>query len=179
MKNKMIGFLSILLILAMIPLVSANKPTAKAKAKIVKTTVDPSLIAGITAETVGSDYCDEAIKAAIIILQTNYKCNSKQFSNAKNSKNNSKIEKYAKELSGIYIRRGKEAIPVPYFKYSAGYTQPSKKYPYIRESASPWDSFYNKTGTTGVSLNGINELCNQGLNYKSALNWYLKDIKIT
>lgn len=178
MKNKIIGFLLILLILVGVPMINLNKSEVT---KAVSAIVTPKgneikLIAQKTARTVNKDYCEEAVKAIIIILNSNYKCDKSMFSedtNAEKLDNYSKIEKLTEKMSGKRIKINKKAVAVPYFKYSAGYTQPSKKYPYIKSAASPWDSKQNEGNTVGVSLNGINELCKKGLDYKEALRWYL------
>ncbi|MBQ5399148.1 MAG: hypothetical protein IIU14_06915 [Ruminococcus sp.] len=179
MKNKIIGFLLILLILVMIPLCAARKTVrSEPPKKSAQPDESVKIIAYAAEKALPEGCCDEALKALIIILNTNYKYNKGLFDKNVGKINNSKTEKYAEMLKGYYITYNKKTVPVPYFRYSAGFTSPGKSHPYIRNSASPWDLPENGKSTDGVSLNGINKLCGLGLDYKSALGWYLKDIEI-
>ena len=183
MKSKIVGFLFILLILVMIPMININGRSVKSAVEVFSDTQSPEVspIARKTAQTIDSGFTDEAVKAVIIILQTNYKCDKSMFADTKAVKKGydySKIEKYVKELKGACILYKGKAAPVPYFMYSKGSTSAGKKYPYLRNAASPWDTLRGGSGSQGVSLNGINELCKLGLSCKEALSHYLRDVTI-
>lgn len=180
MKNKILGFLFILLILAVIPLVNLNKASISKALPVFSDNNDhkTSLIAQKADATITDNYCDEAVKAVIIILNTNYKCDKNSFSTSDKKSYNSKTEKYVRELAGKHIVYKGKISPVPYFRYSKGYTATSAKYPYIKNSACPWDCGKNSDNIEGVSLNSLNELCKNGLNAEQALKHFLSDIEI-
>ena len=73
-----------------------------------------------------------------------------------------------------------KAFYIPFCDFTNGKTSTNSEYPYLTAVASPWDSYANADDGEyyGVSLNGINYLCNDGYSYEEALQWYLPNFKI-
>lgn len=206
MKKKLIGLLLVLVTMVSIPLFAVENSAYKEAVAVFahksdkKNENEQSKILGITAAKFRKEYSEETLKAIVIILNTNYMENknnfnlndSKDYLSQKefNKKYGNDAEKYysmienaTESAKGKYITYKSKAVYIPFFYLSEGYTERSLKYPYIRNSASPWDclskGYKENNNTTGVSLNGLNTLCKKGLSCKKALKWYLQDIKIT
>lgn len=203
MKNKIIGLLLTLLAMISVPLLVTDSTVFKE----VQQTFSAEKTEGsgkelhITEALAGNfrkKYGNETLKALAIILNTNYKSNPNSFlSKEKRLSRNAFLKKYpkngekyyalitnaVKSTRGKYITYKGKAVYIPYFHLSRGYTLASRKYPYIKTTASPWDclekSFKNNQNTTGVSINGINALCQRGLSCTEALNSYLNGAKTT
>lgn len=131
------------------------------------------------------DFCDEAVKAALSIAQNNYRY-------AKDN-NNMSLKNYSDEfyekVKNIYnelditLKYRGESVYIPTSSLSDGSTDTDDKYPYMTAVASPWDCLsedfvYDKEYSCGISMYGINYLCENGLSYKEALEWYLPDFEI-
>lgn len=131
------------------------------------------------------EYSAETLKAIGIILNSNYKSGEKPKRMTKEDfikkhKNGERyyslLENTAKEIKNkTIIYKGKSAA-IPYSYITSGVCE--SDYPYLRDTANPWDlinSEYTFDAKPGVSLNGINKLCEKGLSCEQALNRYFKN----
>lgn len=184
----------------------AEKPTDNSTENSEKSTIKPQQesseskaeltdaeLCGIVAANYDESYCEETLKALAVILYTNYCLAPDDYdlkdsricileSNAENSvKENYNTIKSA--VSAVYKKalcsNGK-VLYIPFTSSTNGKTSSSSEYPYLTAVASPWDSYSNANDDEycGVSLNGINYLCNDGYSYAQALQWYLPDFTI-
>ncbi len=184
----------------------AEKPTDNSTEISEKSTIKPQQesseskaeltdaeLCGMVAAIYDESYCEETLKALAVILYTNYCLAPDDYdlkdsricileSNAENSvKENYNTIKSA--VSAVYKKalcsNGK-VLYIPFTSSTNGKTSSSSEYPYLTAVASPWDSYSNANNDEhcGVSLNGINYLCNDGYSYAQALQWYLPDFTI-
>lgn len=184
----------------------AEKPTDNSTENSEKSTIKPQQesseskaeltdaeLCGMVAAIYDESYCEETLKALAVILYTNYCLAPDDYdlkdsricileSNAENSvKENYNTIKSA--VSAVYKKalcsNGK-VLYIPFTSSTNGKTSSSSEYPYLTAVASPWDSYSNANNDEhcGVSLNGINYLCNDGYSYAQALQWYLPDFTI-
>lgn len=184
----------------------AEKPTDNSTENSEKSTIKPQQesseskaeltdaeLCGMVAANYDESYCEETLKALAVILYTNYCLAPDDYdlkdnricileSNAENSvKENYNTIKSA--VSAVYKKalcsNGK-VLYIPFTSSTNGKTSSSSEYPYLTAVASPWDSYSNANDDEhcGVSLNGINYLCNDGYSYAQALQWYLPDFTI-
>lgn len=184
----------------------AEKPTDNSTENSEKSTIKPQQesseskaeltdaeLCGMVAANYDESYCEETLKALAVILYTNYCLAPDDYdlkdsricileSNAENSvKENYNTIKSA--VSAVYKKalcsNGK-VLYIPFTGSTNGKTSSSSEYPYLTAVASPWDSYSNANDDEhcGVSLNGINYLCNDGYSYAQALQWYLPDFTI-
>lgn len=184
----------------------AEKPTDNSTENSEKSTIKPQQesseskaeltdaeLCGMVAANYDESYCEETLKALAVILYTNYCLAPDDYdlkdsricileSNAENSvKENYNTIKSA--VSAVYKKalcsNGK-VLYIPFTSSTNGKTSSSSEYPYLTAVASPWDSYSNANYDEhcGVSLNGINYLCNDGYSYAQALQWYLPDFTI-
>lgn len=184
----------------------AEKPTDNSTENSEKSTTKPQQesseskaeltdaeLCGMVAANYDESYCEETLKALAVILYTNYCLAPDDYdlkdsricileSNAENSvKENYNTIKSA--VSAVYKKalcsNGK-VLYIPFTSSTNGKTSSSSEYPYLTAVASPWDSYSNANDDEhcGVSLNGINYLCNDGYSYAQALQWYLPDFTI-
>lgn len=184
----------------------AEKPTDNSTENSEESTIKPQQesseskaeltdaeLCGMVAANYDESYCEETLKALAVILYTNYCLAPDDYdlkdsricileSNAENSvKENYNTIKSA--VSAVYKKalcsNGK-VLYIPFTSSTNGKTSSSSEYPYLTAVASPWDSYSNANDDEhcGVSLNGINYLCNDGYSYAQALQWYLPDFTI-
>lgn len=141
-----------------------------------------------TIELCDENFCDEAIKAVLAINENNYTLKNNNFNF--NIKRSNYSDEYFSRVKTLYneleicIEFNREKVFIPTATLSNGNTKEDKKYEYMKTVASPWDTFsenfvYKKDYPCGVSIEGINYLCSEGMNHKDALKWYLPlfDIK--
>lgn len=184
----------------------AEKPTDNSTEISEKSTIKPQQesseskaeltdaeLCGMVAANYDESYCEETLKALAVILYTNYCLAPDDYdlkdsricileSNAENSvKENYNTIKSA--VSAVYKKAlcsNGRVLYIPFTSSTNGKTSSSSEYPYLTAVASPWDSYSNANNDEhcGVSLNGINYLCNDGYSYAQALQWYLPDFTI-
>lgn len=190
MKKKFVCLLLFTLLMVIIPLAAEKKQVIDSiNLNYSKHKTDnlsnEEILSGLVCKEFKKEYNEETLKALVIILNSNYKFNKKKegywdkdkFIGKYDEKAYEKVENAVKSAGDLHITyKGKTAY-IPYFYKSCGYTTSSKKYPYIKTSASPWDMAKN-SHKVGISLNGINNLCKNGASYKDALGWYLENCKI-
>lgn len=195
MRNKITALMCLLLAMAALPAMvvqfsghgidlSANAAT-KDSAKKTSYTEKGGIICKAAAKLCGEDFCDEAVKAVLILINTDYILNddfSEIEENTASEELLPKIKKAYNSVSELYLSKDGEALYIPYSNISNGKTIVSETYPYLCSVASPWDcldeSFSENIECTGVSLRGINYLCEKGYSAEDALLWYLPNFII-
>lgn len=211
MKGKVIFITLALVITALLPFAAVSCNTSKQKAESASATADfadkpenneekkennpNDLLCALTAAWYEEDMSEDAIKAAAIIMNTNYNANPDSFDLSdkevcvyEKDADNALKENYAdirKAVNSVkenkLILNGK-TVYVPCSKASNGNTFTSEKYSYLRAVASPWDCFSQNyspdTKCVGVSISGIDYLCKNGCTYEQALKWYLPEFSI-
>lgn len=153
------------------------------------------ILVGLTAALCKENLCDEAIKAIAILINTDYEVKPEYFDLenkevyfSKGGLDNSDREYYSKIESIVNSMDKKtlsvknEKVFIPYSQISCGYTLDSEDCVYIMSVASPWDCFsqgYDENAEcVGVSVSGINYLCQNGASAEQALKWYLPEFEI-
>lgn len=130
------------------------------------------------------DLCDEALRAALIIAESNFLSgkSSDQSNNNSNEELLKRIEKLYNSNSEIYFTYNENAVYIPCSVCSNGATAKSEKYNYLCSVASPWDcdcqSFNNGNACEGVSMYGVDYLCKKGYSAEDTLKYYLPKLKI-
>ncbi len=133
-------------------------------------------------------FCEEGLKAALAIAENNlsyYIDNNIDTSTiaAENSDEFKKKLEKAYKKTNVTISHKDQCVYIPASSLSTGCTKTDEKFPYIKSVASPWDCqnvefIYGKDYPPGISMKGINYLCEEGMNYKEALSWYLPNFDI-
>lgn len=174
---------------------STSKTKTETKTEDEKTDKNDEIIIGLTAVLCGENFSEEAIKAIAIMVNTDYEINPEYFDlddkeiylskeELINSDKEyySKIESIVSSIDKKTLTVKNEKIFIPYSQTSCGYTLDSEDCEYITSVASPWDCFsqdYDEnTECIGVSVNGINYLCQNGATAEQALKWYLPEFEI-
>lgn len=193
MRKKIVALICLLLAMAVLPAIvvgfSGHSPTANEKAETTdsaeKTVDNSDIICKNAAKICSEDFCDEALRAALILVNTNYIIdkNSVDNSNFSSSKELiSKLKKVYNSVSELYLSENNEVLSIPYSEISNGKTAQSEDYPYLYSVASPWDCFdenYDEDYIcVGVSMRGVNYLCENGYSAEDALLWYLPDFEV-
>lgn len=155
----------------------------------VKNAIDEDYIFQYTASITDENFCDEGLKAALSIAKNN----TRYFETEGKERDNIPTEVSSKELLNriknlyndvdVSIEYKSEIVYIPVSSLSVGFTKADETYPYMESVASPWDTFnekfiYDKDYSAGVSMEGINYLCNEKMSYKEALKWYLPEFDI-
>lgn len=193
MKNKIAAFISLLALMALLPAAVVNISGKKAENSIA--TDDSAknadnkekIICAYAEELSDISFCDETLKAAVIIANTNYLSGMPGNFEIKddyisNSELYIKINKIYNSKKEVYFTYNNKAVFIPGAICSNGNTKISDKYTYLCPVASPWDSgcsqFSNDRECIGVSMYGINYLCQKGYTAENALKYYLPMLKI-
>lgn len=204
MKRKIIAAVLFLVIMALLPPITVKCSSSRSdfgqtsenngSDKNGNNFDSDDLLCKITAEIYQENYCDEALRAIVILLRTDISADKSKFvvneksSDSKENANNSDKELYSK-INRV-INSSKELITlngktkfIPYCDSSNGATSKSKDYTYLCSVASPWDCFSEQYDSqaecAGVSLNGLNYLCQNGYSAEEALKWYLPNFEIS
>ncbi len=178
MKKRITAVLLCAALMIMIPMISVKNNAAKDIEKVFNSKKENTFVlAEALAYEYKKEYSDETLKALALILNSNYKAGVKLKTMPKNDfikkhgeKNYSKLENTAKEFEDKCLVYKGKAAPVPYAFVTSGKTEGNKKYPYIKNTACPWDALSKRSDeSAAVSLNSINKLCGLGLSYTEAL----------
>ena len=185
MRDKILLIILFFVLMAAIPLgfivnnESRNEKTARKSEE--KDTFDPYIAEA--AELCDEDFCDEALKAMAIIAKSNRKPGGKSPSNTNNNSNlelYKRIETYC-SANDIIISINNKQTEIPVSKCSNGNTVSSTDNKDITAAASPWDcfspSYSNDAECVGVSADGIEYLCENGMSAEEALRWYIPNIE--
>lgn len=206
--KKILACTLLLVLMALLPFTTvkcstnSNKNESKLTSSTGKTNNDTKgsdesneILVGLTAAICNENFSDEAIKAIAILINTDYEVKPEYFDLenkevyfSKDGIDNSDKEYYSKIESIVNSMDKKtlsvknEKVFIPYSKISCGYTLKSEDCKYITSVASPWDCFsqeYDENAECiGVSVNGINYLCQNGASAEQALKWYLPEFEI-
>lgn len=190
MKNKIAAIISLLALMALLPAAVVNISGKSAENSVAtndsaESSDDKSIkICSYAEKLSNNNFCDEALKAAVIIANTNYL--SGNFEKTGNFNSNAelfnKIHKIYNSNKENYLSHNNKAVFIPSSVCSNGNTISSEKYPYLRPAASPWDSecgeFSEDSECTGVSMYGINYLCQKGYTAENALKYYLPLLEV-
>ena len=190
MKNKIAAFICLLALMALLPAAVVNISGKSAENSIstddsAKAADEKDKLICEYAENISDiSFCDEALKVAVIIANSNYF--SDDFETNKNFNSNSELYKKIRTIYNsnkeLYITYNSEVVFIPCSFCSDGNTKTSEKYPYLCPVASPWDcgcSHYSKENEcTGVSMYGIDHLCKKGYTAENALKYYLPLLEV-
>ena len=175
--------------------ISKTEQNSELKTKDSEDSFSKEKLCGLTAALYQENYNIETIKSIALILNTNFKAQPERYDfddkdiciyedEAENSlrENYSLIKSAVDEVYEKTLCQNDKAFYIPYSDFSNGTTKTNSDYPYLQNIASPWDCYCDKydedAECVGVSLYGLNYLCNQGYDYESALKWYLPDFEI-
>lgn len=153
------------------------------------------VLCGLVAALYKNDYSAETIKAITILLNNDYSLEPDKFDlsdssvclyieNADNSIKEiyPQIKKIVSSSKELLIYYDSKNVFVPYSEISNGNTIYNESYSYISPVASPWDCFskeYDENSEcAGVSIEGLDYLCKNGMSAEDALNWYLPKCEI-
>lgn len=172
---------------------TTTESAVKENSETEKSLLSESDLCGMVAAKYNENYCEETLKALAVILYTDYNVSPDDYdlsdidiclpeSKAENSvkENYNKIKSAVSSVYKKTLCADGKAFYIPFCDFTNGKTSTNSEYPYLTAVASPWDSYVNteEKDYYGVSLNGINFLCNDGYNYEEALRWYLPNFKI-
>ncbi|MBQ1506916.1 MAG: hypothetical protein IIZ36_00650 [Ruminococcus sp.] len=202
MKARVSALVAVLIVTALLPIVAVGigKSNVKSPDSTVESAVSESgnnneILPGLIAAVCGESFCPEAVKAVAIIINTcliadesSFNLESRDEYIPESELNNldpdfyNQITDAVRINSNNYILIEKKAQYIPFSKISNGGTISNPEYPYIQPVASPWDCFaddYDKNAECdGVSLSGINYLCENGYTAEEAIKWYIPAAEI-
>lgn len=156
---------------------------------------EDKVLCGLVSALCEKDYSSETIKAISILLNNDYSLNPEKFDlnnpdvflDIENADNDIKeiyaeIEKAVSSSKNSLICYNDKNVFIPYSKVSSGNTVYDENYNYISAVASPWDchskEFDKNAECIGVSIEGLDYLCKNGLSAEEALCWYLPECEI-
>lgn len=199
MKQRFIFICIFLIIMAMLPFTAVKcsfsdkiANSAIATSDTVIENDNEKILCGLVCAMYDESYCTETIRAITILLNTNYLVDSKSFDLEnidiyipENELSGSQkdffgeIKKIVNSNNELYIFKDNQNIYIPYSEISNGRTLENENFISV---ASPWDCFSDKYDKDiecyGVSINGIDYLCKNGMDAIEALKWYLPDFNI-
>lgn len=174
MKPKLLMAIIFLAAMAFIPLLCVKPRNSEGAAKHK----DTDLCAAVCS-VCRDDYCDEAVAAACCIIRTNSRCGKQEKADYDSDTELYKRVKRIFDSSKELLYQNNALLSVPYAPCSNGSTFPSGKQASV---ASPWDClsprYSAQNQCTGVSLDGVDYLCKNGLTQKEAVKWYLPNAEI-
>ena len=190
MRKVLIYSIIVFLVLSVIPLFALQSPQnhspdpKESKDNRIDDTLNENIIksaAGLCQE----DFCDEGLKCALAIAANNAGLSDKDYTEKYveiSDELSERLEKAYEASTATIDYEGKKVF-IPTSSMSCGFTKKSNEYPYVKSVASPWDCFhedfvYEKEYAEGVSMAGLNYLCENGMSFKEALKWYLPDFNI-
>lgn len=191
MKKRLAAIICLLIIMGILPLAvvrisGENKGITNASTpdsiQAQNKSSDISEVCAYAEKLCREDFCDEAIKAAVIIANTNYDIDDNKENNNSNSELLKRIESVYNSNKELYIAYDGEKRFIPYSYCSNGSTVKSEDYEYIKSAASPWDCYCDEYSPDltceGVSMYGVNYLCENGFSAEEALKWYLNGSEV-
>ena len=126
------------------------------------------------------DFCDEALRAAVILANTNRDSwDENSFDSPEELKK--RIHSVYSSEKELFYQNESKSIPVA--PLSNGQTLSDDRYPYLTAVASPWDcltkDYDENLSCVGVSMNGVNYLCTKGYSAEEALLYYLPGFSVS
>lgn len=181
MKTKICMLTLLFILMAAIPLILAVN-SAKIEPSAPQKQTDENAAISAAAALCDENSGEEVIKAAVILVKTNFSAGEI----VKVDDNNSKKE-LIERVAAVYHSKKEiltyqgKPVAIPFSKCSNGFTE-SGEAEYIEAVASPWDCFDKEyqagLSCRGVSISGIKTLCGMGLSAEKALKWYLPKVAI-
>lgn len=185
MKRKIAACSLLLIVMAVIPAITAGGIQPYSDNSASSGSDNSSAVTALAASLCGKDFCDEAIKAMIILANTNSAKQSLEEQNADFNSNlelREKIDSIYRSNKELYIYKNGQLPSIPYAEISNGATYPDNSLPDFPAVSSPWDcldsAFDSEAYCTGVSLRGVNYLCRRGFSAEEALLHYLPGFEI-
>ena len=181
MKQKIILFVCILTIMAMVPVFGLHTALQKTVSQDKKQTdnINADDICKMIAYVCDTSYCDESVKAVSQLIKTNIAAGHRYEQKETDNDLFNRVKKLYHSSTPVITLKGKREY-IPFAVCSNGMTEYDKKLPYLSSVASPWDYFskhYDKQAAcVGVSLDGLDYLCKNGLSAQQALKWYLPEM---
>ena len=192
MRKVLISCVILFIILSVIPLCALTNTEPRSSDNIKKAQNDNSSVEKEKDETIRmaaqlcqEDFCDEGLKCALAIAR-----NNRDFAEAKNTTLRREIsDEFYGRLSKLYsestatLKYKGKVVYIPTSSMSSGFIEENPDYPYIKSVASPWDCIhkdfvYEKDYADGISMAGLNYLCENQMTFKNALRWYLPAFSI-
>ena len=192
MRKVLIYCIILFLILSVIPLCSMlsfkfspTQPANTDKNVTVADKKDIDKLIKTAAALCDEDFCDEGLKCALVIAKNNM-----SISDITSATEQEKFpDGFYERLFELYeettanLKYKGKAVFIPTASLSIGFTQEHPDYPYMKSVASPWDCthkdfVYGKEYARGISMAGLNYLCENGMSYTEALKWYLPEFNI-
>lgn len=167
-----------------------RESSEKSREESGKSTEDEEGIIIYALKLCDKSFCDEGLKCVLSIARNNFELDgqAKGIDTEGSLKEDTEktLYKRLKSLfsqSDVHLSYKGETVYIPVSSLSSGKTGTSEKYPYMESVASPWDCFaqdfvYGKNYNPGVSLYGLNYLCQNGADFKEALKWYLPEFSV-
>ncbi len=195
MKARLLALTAVLLITAFLPLfaVGIGKSAFGASESAYESATpedadSKNILPGLVAAACEDDFCPEAAKAAAIIINTCLYYDKSSFDMTNKEVYTPEVKLSEEKTNAVnsgselYITIDGEIKYIPFSKTSCGYTIADENYPYLCPVASPWDCFYaefdKNAACSGISMSGINYLCQNGFTAEEAIKWYLPNAKI-
>lgn len=203
MRVKIFFILVCLIIMAFLPIAAAEFTNPQEKTLFAGTydeennkKSDEEILCGLTAAQYREVYCEQALEALAVILNTNYRAKPESFDLSdrnvcifEEDADGSLKENYSKIKAAVQKAYKKtlcvdgKAFFIPFSYISNGHTVKSFDYPYLCSVASSWDCFSDEYAEDarciGVSMYGVNFLCENGADCAEALKWYLPDFELS
>lgn len=185
MKGKIIAFIVVLAAMATLPLVSIHFER-QLSASSAATADEPQsekskAVCSRACAMCQPSYCDEALHAALIAAESEYRYKPFQVQDISDKELYKRLLSVYNSNKEIFLTYRSKNVPIPYARRSNGLTSSNKHYPYICAVASPWDVFsvYEpNVDCIGISMDGINYLCENGMTAEEALLWYLPEFTV-
>ena len=159
--------------------ITTEKPSERTEKQTEKTDKDRETAVSYAASLCDEDFCDEAVRAALILANTNL-----PFLDGSDYNSDSELKEHVEAINNSdseLLWHGEKHF-IPCSPLSGGATQTDSDYPYLRSVASPWDCLDEKYGENadcaGVSMRGVNYLCRRGFTAEESLLHYLPDFTI-
>lgn len=181
--RKVLTFCIILfIILAAVPITASYISMPKNDYEPVKPAKSEDSVISYAVSISDESFCDEGLKCALAIAENNCLLSESAAQSECSEDFYARVEKLYEDVDVTLLYEG-ESVYIPTSSLSAGRTATNTAYPYMKAVASPWDCLsedfvYDKEYNCGVSMNGLNYLCENGMDYKEALRWYLPEFTI-
>ena len=184
MKKIIAAFSALLLAMAALPVTvvsfSRGLPSPAADAS----SDSPQSVLLLAAGLCPKDCCDETLRAALIIARTNQKAGYVQTPNFDSDKELlSRLTGVYYSEKELYLSDNGQFRAIPCAVISNGCTVVSAEFPYLSPIASPWDCLNaqadEQAACIGVSLCGVDYLCERGYSAEQALCYYLPGFTVS
>lgn len=174
MRDKFLLILLFFLLMAAIPLGFLARQNGTSPQALATPDEAADAQAARAASLCKSSFCDEAIRAVVMLQRTNGAAGTEPETTAPEISDKelySRVKAAFNSHSEILTYQNRPVV-IPVTLSTDGMLRPSGE-AYLCAVASPWDCFSGETAGDGVSTTGINYLCQKGLSAEEALRWYL------